>query len=282
MPGLTSPLCRHCTTFAGQSACQACVSGSSVQSPVDAACAPCAPAAWCLFGGAAPIPRATLGDPAAAGSFDPFQRANEDSVAALSRLLTLVGSAGAAVVAVIIAAATAAHVHPRARQLVLGDTPDRALVCVNAGQTSTDHVGNFVFGISSFHFCTNRYQDNSGRARVICPCFCNRETILTHHIPLFCIVRVAQMWASLDKMFSNSHHTPSGHVMRRRSTSFGGMFTVACSCAIVLLSAMLAAKNLLNPSYTQTVSADALPANPRGTFRLRYGTVRQRTANKRR
>ncbi len=77
------------------------------------------------------------------------------------------------------------------------------------------------------------------------------------------------MWASLDKMFSNSHHTPSGNVMRRRSTSFGGMFTVACSVAIVVLSAMLAAKNLLNPSYTQTVSADALPANPRGTFRLR-------------
>ncbi len=78
----------------------------------------------------------------------------------------------------------------------------------------------------------------------------------------------AQMWASLDIIFSFVHYTPMGNVMRRRGTSFGGMVSLACSVAIVVLSAMLATKNLLNPNYIQSVSADALPANPTGTFRL--------------
>ncbi len=110
---------------------------------------------------------------------------------------------GATLVVIVMVVATAAHVHPRARNLVLGDTPDRAL-----------------------------------------------------------------MWASLDVIFSFVHYTPKGNVMRRRGTSYGGMVSLACSLAIIMLSAMLATKNLLNPNYIQSVSADALPANPIGTFRL--------------
>jgi hypothetical protein len=190
--------------FTGQSTCLACSFGSFAASPVDAACTPCAPSSWCFFGGAAPISRAILDSAAASGSFNPFKHALEVNSAGLSRLLIALGCVGAVLVVLILAAATAAHVHPRARQLVLGDTPDRA-----------------------------------------------------------------QMWAALDIMFSFVHFTPKGSVMRRRGTSFGGMVSLACSVAIVVLSAMLATKNLLNPNYIQSVSADALAANPTGTFRLR-------------
>jgi hypothetical protein len=117
--------------------------------------------------------------------------------------MVALGSVGATLVVLILAVATAAHVHPRARYLVMGDTPARA-----------------------------------------------------------------QMWASLDIMFSFVHFTPKGNVIRRRGTSFGGMVSLACSVAIVVLSIMLATKNLLNPNYVQSVSADALAANPIGTFRL--------------
>jgi hypothetical protein len=189
--------------FTGQSTCLACSFGSFAVSPTDAVCAPCAPSSWCFFGGAAPISRAALGNLAASGSVHPFKRAMSDNDARLTQLLIALGIVGAALVAAILIAATAAHVHPRARQLVLGDTPDRA-----------------------------------------------------------------QMWAALDIMFSFVHFTPKGSVMRRRGTSFGGMVSVACSVAIVVLSAMLATKNLLNPNYIQSVSADALAANPTGTFRL--------------
>ncbi len=151
-----------------------------------------------------PIPRTTLGDLSATGSFDPFKHAIEESNAGLNQLLIALGCVGGALVVLIVAFATAAHVHPSTRELVFGDTPARA-----------------------------------------------------------------HMWASLDMVFSFVHFTPKGNVLRRRGTSFGGMVSLACSVAIIVLSAMLATKNLLNPNYTQSVSADALAANPLGTFRLR-------------
>ncbi len=189
--------------FTGQSTCLACSMGSFAVSPVDAVCTPCTPSSRCLFGGASPISSTILDSSAAPGSFNPFKHALEANSAGLTRLLILLGTGGAALVVLILATATAAHVHPRARHLVLGDSPDRA-----------------------------------------------------------------QMWAALDVMFSFVHFTPKGNVMRRRGTSFGGMVSLACSVAIVVLSAMLATKNLLNPNYIQSVSADALAANPTGTFRL--------------
>jgi hypothetical protein len=188
----------------GQSACLACSFGIFSPSPIASLCTPCPSSSVCLFGSAAPIASAKLGDPAATGSVNPFNNAMGANRAGLTQLLSALGSTGAVLVVLILAVATAAHVHPRARQLVLGDTPARA-----------------------------------------------------------------QTWASLDFIFSFVHFTPKGNVMRRRGTSFGGMVTVACSVAIVILSAMLATKNLLNPNYIQSVSADALPANPAGTFCLR-------------
>ena len=145
-----------------------------------------------------------LGDLSATGSFNPFNRAIEDNAAGLTQLLIILGSVGAALVVLILTVATAAHVHPSVRQLVLGDTAARA-----------------------------------------------------------------HMWASLDVIFSFVHFTPKGTVMRRRGTSFGGMVSVACVVAIFALSAMLGTKNLLNPNYMQSVSAETLAVNPIGTFRLR-------------
>jgi hypothetical protein len=172
-------------------------------SSTDVSCTPCAASSVCLFGGAVPVARSTLGDTTATGSVNPFKQAIEGNGAGLNRLLTTLGSVGASIVVLIFAVATAAHVHPRARELILGDTPARA-----------------------------------------------------------------QMWASFDVLFSFVHFTPKGNVVRRRGTSFGGMVSIACSVAIVVLSAMLATKNLLNPNYVQSVSADTLAANPTGTFRL--------------
>jgi hypothetical protein len=187
----------------GQSTCLACSGGLFAVSPTDASCTQCPSSSVCLFGGAAPIARSAFGNVAASGSVNPFKHAIETSGAGLTKLLTTLGSVGATLVVLILAAATVAHVHPRAHKLVFGTTPD-----------------------------------------------------------------LAQKWASLDVLFSFVHFTPKGSVVRRRGTSFGGMVSVACSVAIVVLSIMLATKNLLNPNYVQSVSADALAANPTGTFRL--------------
>ncbi len=81
-------------------------------------------------------------------------------------------------------------------------------------------------------------------------------------------------WTKFDLLFGTNHPVPEGGAVQNRVTAFGGMLTLTCITTVLVLSAQLAVTNLA-PTYKTSISTEAPPWAPRGTFRLTvlmYGT----------
>jgi hypothetical protein len=81
-------------------------------------------------------------------------------------------------------------------------------------------------------------------------------------------------WTNFDLLFGTNHPVPEGSAVQNRVTTFGGMLTLTCITTVLVLSAQLAVTNLA-PTYKTSISTEAPPWAPHGTFRLTvlmYGT----------
>jgi hypothetical protein len=81
-------------------------------------------------------------------------------------------------------------------------------------------------------------------------------------------------WTNFDLLFGVKHPVPEGGAVQKRATSFGGMLTLTCIVAVLVLAAQLTVANLA-PTFETAISTEAPLWAPRGTFRLTvlmYGT----------
>jgi hypothetical protein len=82
-----------------------------------------------------------------------------------------------------------------------------------------------------------------------------------------CASSASLTWVKFDILFTTAHFCPIGGVVQRRQTSFGGLMTLVCMTAIVLLAVQLGIDNL-TPAFATSITSEPPPWDPHGTFRL--------------
>ena len=227
------------TPMAGRSTCTVCAFGSFAASATASACVPCQSGYQCFLGGNTPVALAALTGATAAASTTTASSSDDPSSWA---------------------SAASANSNPFAASLEARKRALNALLVTIGSGGAALVLLSFIFAIVAHrHAPTRRFVFGGGD---------DGEKSSDGSAPLPASSSRALVWAQIDVFFSLTHFTANGALMRRRKTTFGGMLSVVCALAIAMLGSMFATKNLLNPTYLQTVSATALPFEPRGTFRL--------------